>query len=142
MHHFLSQVTIWSAAAIAAIIFAAASVGFLGAALYLSLVPIMVPPFAALVVGLVGLALAGLIILVARMISRRSPAALGTGAADPSRAGDVNDIAAALGGLAARELTSRTQAHPYRAFAVALGAGLAVGISPELRDILKGALKK
>ena len=142
MHYILSQVTIWSAAAIAAIIFVATAIVFLGAALYLSLVPIMIPPFAALVVGLVGLAVAGLIILVARMISRRSPAGPGTGAADPSRAGDLNDIAASLGGLAARELTSRTQAHPYRAFAVALGAGLAVGISPELRDILKGALKK
>jgi hypothetical protein len=142
MHHFLSQVTIWSAAAIAAIIFVATAVVFLGAALYLSLVPIMIPPFAALVVGLVGLAVAGLIILVARMISGRSPAGPEIGAAGPSGVGDVTDIAVALGGLAARELTSRTQAHPYRAFAVALGAGLAVGISPELRDILKGALKK
>ena len=142
MHHFLSQVTIWSAAAIAAIIFAAASVGFLGAALYLSLVPIMVPPFAALVVGLTGILIAGLIILVARMTARRGPAAREIGSSDPSRAGNVNDIAAALGGLAAQELTSRTQAHPYRAFGIALAAGLAAGLSPELRNILKGLSKK
>ncbi len=129
------------AAAVAAIVFVAVSVVFLGAALYLSLAPIMPAPFAALVVGLVGLVVAGVIILVARMISRRSPAGVGIGAADPSRAGDVNDIAAALGGLAARELTARTQAHPYRAFGVALLAGLAVGISPELRNILTDVLK-
>jgi hypothetical protein len=79
---------------------------------------------------------------VARMTSRRSPAAPGIGSTDPSRAGDLNDIAATLGGLAARELTTRAQAHPYRAFGVALLAGLAVGISPELRNILKDVLKQ
>jgi len=41
MHQFLSRVTIWSAAAIAALIFVATAVLFLGAALYLALVPIM-----------------------------------------------------------------------------------------------------
>jgi hypothetical protein len=142
LERFLSRVAISLAAAVAAIIFAAASVVFLGAALYLFLVPTMPAPFAALVVGLVGLVLAGLIILVARMTSRRGPAGVGIGAADPSRAGDLSDIAATLGGLAARELTSGTQAHPYRAFGVALLAGLAVGISPELRKILMGVLKK
>lgn len=142
MQRFLSRVAISLAAAVAAIIFAAASVIFLGAALYLSLVPIMPAPFAALVVGVTGLVLAGLIILVARMASRRRPAAPGIGAADPSRASDFNDITATLGGLAARELTARTQAHPYRAFGIALLAGLAVGISPELRNILKDVLKK
>ena len=73
MHQFLSRVTIWSAAAIAALIFVATAIVFLGAALYLSLVPIMVPPFAALVVGVAGFVIAGLIILVARMTSRRAP---------------------------------------------------------------------
>jgi hypothetical protein len=138
---FLSRVAISLAAAVAAIIFTAASVGFLGAALYLLLVPVMPAPFAALFVGLTGFAIAGLIILVARLSARRSPASRGLGLGDPSRAGDVNDIAVALGALAARELTSRTHAHPYRAVAVALAAGLVVGISPELRNFLKGVLK-
>jgi hypothetical protein len=138
MHQFLSRVTIWSAAAIAALIFVATAVLFLGAALYLALVPIMAPQFAALVVGLTGFVMAGLIILIARLTSRRAPSR----STDASGTGDINQVAAALGDLAARERTSQTQAHPYRAFGVALLAGLAVGISPELRNILKGVLKK
>ena len=61
---------------------------------------------------------------------------------DPGPTGNINQVAAALGDLAARELTSQTQAHPYRAFGAALIAGLAVGISPELRKIFKDVLKK
>ena len=139
MQRFLSQVAISLAAAVAAIIFVAAAVGFLGVALYLSLVPVMPAPVAALVVGLAGLVIAGLIGLAARMAARRRPAGGRAGSPDPGRA---NDVAATLGNLAARELASRAQARPYRAFAVALAAGLAVGISPELRNILKGVLKK
>lgn len=142
MERFLSRVVISLAAGVAAIILVAAAVGFLGAALYLLLLPVMPAPSAALVVGLVGLVLAGLIILVARLTARRGAAGRGVGAADPGRAGEVNDIAAALGGLLAREVASRAQARPYRAVAVALLAGLAVGISPELRDILRGGSKK
>ncbi len=138
MHQFLSRVTIWSAAAIAAFIFVATAVLFLGAALYLALIPIMAPQFAALLVGVAGFAIAGLIILVARITSRRAP----TRSTDASGTGDINQVAAALGDLAARELTSETQAHPYRAFGVALFAGLAVGISPELRKIVRDMSKK
>ena len=76
------------------------------------------------------------------MTARRGPAGRLGGAAESGVSGDVNDLAATLGGVAARELTSRAQAQPYRAAAVALLAGLAVGISPELRKILTGALKK
>jgi len=91
-----------------------------------------------IVVGLAGFAIAGLIILIARMTSRRAPSR----STDASGTGDINQVAAALGDLAARELTSQTQAHPYRAFGVALIAGLAVGISPELRKILRDLSKK
>jgi hypothetical protein len=138
MHQFLSRVTIWSVAAIAALIFVATAVLFLGAALYLALVPIIAPPLAALVVGLTGFVIAGLIILIARMTSRRTPSR----STDASPTGDLNQVAAALGDLAARELTSQTQTHPYRAFGVALIAGLAVGISPELRKILRDLSRK
>ena len=72
------------------------------------------------------------------MTSRRRPAR----STDGSPAGDINQVAAALGDLAARELTSQTQTHPYSAFGVALLAGLAVGISPELRKILRDLSKK
>jgi hypothetical protein len=102
------------------------------------------PPLAALLVGLVGFIVAGLILLAAGMASRygRTGRSNGnSGSADPGLAGNVNDLAAKLGGLAAGQLTAQAQAHPYRTFAVALLAGLAVGASPELRNMLEKMLK-
>jgi hypothetical protein len=123
----------------------AVAVIFLGGALYLYLVWISAaPPLAALIVGLTALILAGLIIVVARMASRCSWASRAgdrSGQPDSSAAGNISDLASQLGGLAARELTAQTKAHPYRAVAVALIAGLAIGGSPELRDMLKKMTK-
>lgn len=141
----LSRVAISLAAAVVAIIFVAAAIGFLGAALYLLLAGVMSQALAALVVGLVGLALAGLIGLAVSMIFRRTPARRAIGFMGSSRggdiAGDINGIAAEIGSLAAREMNSAAKAHPYHTLALSLLAGLAIGLSPQLRDILKGALK-
>jgi hypothetical protein len=128
-----------AAAIVAAVIFAATSVLFLGGALYLFLVSVtLAPAVAALVVGLVGLTVATLIVLVARWgLRSRRPSAEA-----PSIDNGVDDLAAKLGGLVARQIASRAQAHPYGAIGVALVAGLAVGASPELRTALKGALKR
>jgi hypothetical protein len=126
-------------AAVAAIILVASAAIFLCAALYLLLVSLSAPPsLAALLTGLAALILAGLIILAARMASglRRTGR---TGR--PGHDGNVQDIAAKLGALAAQQLNTGAQAHPYRTFAVALLAGLAVGASPELRDRLHKTLK-
>jgi hypothetical protein len=145
MERFISRVVISVAAALAAVMLVVLAVIFRGGALYLFLVSISAAPaLAALVVGLTGLVLAGLIILATRMASqcgRKNQAGERSGPADPGAAGNIGDLASQLGGLAARELTAQTQAHPYRAVAVALLAGLAVGGSPELRDMLKKMLK-
>jgi hypothetical protein len=145
VERFLSRMLTSMAAAVAAIILVATAAIYLCAALYLFLVSLSAaPPLAALLAGLAVLVLAGLIILAARMAPRfrRSDRASGnTGAADPGLAGNVDDLAAHLGGLAAQQLSAQAQAHPYRTFAVALLAGLAVGSSPELRNILKNMLK-
>jgi hypothetical protein len=127
------------AAAVAAIILVATAAIFLCAALYLLLVSLSAaPPLAALLAGLAALILAGLIILAARMTPRFSR---GPGPADPGPAGNVDDLAAKLGALAAQQFTTQAQAHPYRSFVVALLAGLAVGGSPELRNMLDKMLK-
>jgi hypothetical protein len=127
------------AAAVAAIVLVATAAIFLCAALYLFLVSLSVaPPLAALLAGLAALTLAGLIILAARMAPRFGR---NRGSADPGLAGNVNDLAAKLGGLAAQHLNTEAQAHPYRTFGVALLAGLAVGGSPELRNMFEKILK-
>ena len=145
MERFLSRLLTSLAAAVAAIMLVAAAAIFLCAALYLFLVSMSVaPPLAALLVGLVLLMLAGLIILAARMaprFRRSAPSSGQPGSANPGPAGNVNDLAAQLGAMAAEQLNSQAQAHPYRTFAVALLAGLAVGGSPELRNVLKKTLK-
>ena len=146
MERFLSRALISMAAAMAAFILVATAVVFLGAALYLFLVASMsaAPPLAALIVGLVGLVLAGLLILAARMASRGDWAGRTAARAaftDPGLAGNVNDLAAKLGGLAAQELNAQAQSHPYRTFVGALLAGLAVGGSPALRNMLDKMFK-
>jgi xanthosine utilization system XapX-like protein len=145
MERLLSRALISMAAAVAAIILAAIAVMFLGGALYLLLVSMSAtPPLAALLVGLVGLVLVALIILVARIATRRSRTSVTTGrtgSADAGLAGNVNELAANLGSLAARKLTSQAQAHPYRTVLVSLIAGLAVGGSPELRNMIEKMLK-
>ena len=141
MERLLSRVATSLAAAVASLIFVAAAIGFLGTALYLLLVPVMSAPAAAFVVGLAGLVLSASIGLAGYMTFRRALLPPRFGSAGSGRRSDINGIAAALGELAAREMSAGAQAHPYHAVAIGLLAGLAVGISPELRDIFKGALK-
>jgi hypothetical protein len=142
---FLSRLLTSLAAAVVAIILAATAAIFLCAALYLFLVSLSAAPsLAALLAGMSALILAGLIILAARMAPRfrgTAPTSGNSGRADPGLAGNVNDLTAKLGGLAALQLTSQAEAHPYRSFAVALIAGLAVGGSPELRNMIEKMLK-
>jgi hypothetical protein len=146
VERFLSRAVTSMAAAVAAIILVATAAIFLCAALYLFLVSLFIePPLAALLAGLAALLLAGLIILAARMaprFRRTDRTSAKTGSADLGLAGNVNDLAAKLGGLAAEQLNTQAQAHPYRTFAVALLAGLAVGGSPELRSVFEKILKK
>jgi hypothetical protein len=126
-------------AAVAAIILVASAAICLCAAVYLFLVSLSVaPPLAALLAGLAALILAGLIILAARMSPglRRRDRPSGSG---PDS--NVDDLAAMLGRLAAHQLNTEAQAHPYRTFAAALLAGLAVGASPEISNMLRKTLK-
>jgi hypothetical protein len=127
------------AAAVAAIILAATAAIFLCAALYLFLLSLPVaPPLAALLAGLAALTVAGLIILAARVAPRFRGMSRTRGDA---QVGNVDDLAAKLGGLAAQQLNTAAQAHPYRTFGLALLAGLAVGGSPELRNMFEKILK-
>ena len=131
------------AAAVAAITLMATATLALGAALYLVLVSISAAPaLAALLVALSGFVLAGLILLVAWLAVRsRGSGRTDADLANPDRTGDLNDLAAQLGALAAQKLASEARAHPFRAFAAALLAGLAVGSISELRDVLKQAMR-
>jgi hypothetical protein len=74
------------------------------------------PSLASLLTGVAALILAGLIILATRMAPgfRRTDQTSG-----PGHAGNIDDLAATLGGLAAQQLNIEGQAHPYRTFVAA-----------------------
>ncbi len=146
MERFLWRMAIATASLIALIVFLIVAIAFLTGALYLFLCSIpLTRPAAALIVGLVGLGLAALIALVVRLVSRRGATfplgrVAGSGASHDST--NINDIAARLAGLTAQEMVTLVRAHPHRAVIVSLIAGLAVGFSAEIRNILKAVVNR
>jgi hypothetical protein len=137
VNRWMARMMLSVVAIVVALSFCVTSVLFLGVALYMFLLSVMLAPApAALIVGVVGLMVATLIILIVRQLFRPRPPK-----ADALSLGDgANDLAAKLGGLIARRVASRTQPHPYAAIGIALVAGLAIGLSTELRKVLMGAL--
>ena len=110
--------------------------GFLIGALYLYLLALPEPPeVAALIVGLVMLALAALVLVVARIVARSGQR---TGRAVTP---DPGSLAAELGTRAAREASLAAEAHPYYTFCAAFLAGLTVGGSPQARSFVETALR-
>lgn len=113
---------------------------FFCGALYLYVLSLAVTPaLAALLAGLATISAVGLIMAVAIVMSRHGAVAVVSGRTmyeGRGPAGQINDVAENLSNLAARELASMAQAHPYRATVLALLGGLAVGHSPELRQML------
>ncbi len=110
--------------------------GFLIGALYLYLLALPEPPeIAALIVGLVMLALAAVVLVVARIVARSGQR---TGRAVTP---DPGSLAAELGTRAAREASLAAEAHPYYTFCAAFLAGLTVGGSPQARSFVETALR-
>ena len=145
MERFLWRIAIATASLIVLIVFLIVAIAFLTGALYLFLCSMLTQPAAALIVGLVGLGLAALIALVVRLVSRRGAASpLGRVASSQSSqdSSNINDIAARLAGLTAQEMVTLVRAHPHRAAIVSLIAGLAVGLSSEIRNVLKAVIRR
>lgn len=131
-----------------AVAVAVAGTGFLIAALYLVLVERLSPTGAAALVG--GLLLAVALVLLSvvnRNIGRACRAeAGGASAADKAGSrqcpGDADrcsssELAASLGAAVGEKTVRWTRVHPFSALAVALVAGVAVGVSPRLRSELE-----
>lgn len=138
----VSRAIFVAATAVVALICVLIAVGFLFAAIYLELVRAgLTPAEAAAAVGGVALLTAALAALTARVRSRRS-----SRSADGRRVRcdpeDASDLAFKLGGAAAQDAISAMQARPYCGIAVGLLAGLAVGVSPGLREFLLDLLRR
>lgn len=125
-------------------IIAAFAVWYLGEALYLSLAPPerLGPAGAALAVGMTGLALATLMMLLARrLLAAPSNGRAALSANVAPGADGASDVAAQLGELVARQIVTSTRTHPYGTAGAALVAGLAIGALPELRKLLGDILR-
>ncbi|MGH7095489.1 MAG: hypothetical protein ACREFB_18395 [Stellaceae bacterium] len=136
----MARLALAGVAGAVALVIAALAVWFLGQSLTLALEAIpLSPAVSMLIVGVIGLLLAGLIAGIGRLMacSHRRAA---TPPASP--AAGVADVAAELGGLLAQRLTASSRSHPYGTIGAALVSGLIVGALPELRSLLASLLKK
>lgn len=122
--------------------------GFLSAALYLALDERLGSTAAAALVGGLLLAVTLALLLIANQGIRRTCRAGASGAcavrtaSTRQRPGDAehgspSELAASLGALVGDETVKWTRKHPFSALAAALVAGIAVGVSPRLRDELE-----
>jgi hypothetical protein len=112
-----------------------AGLGFVFAAIYLSVARIIDPPAAALATGLAAFAVAMILLLIARRSGGKRRRPVARPAVGPAPA-DVATGAAELGAVLADEGRRIVAGHAKGATATALVAGLAVGISPRLRRTL------
>jgi hypothetical protein len=136
-----TRLALAAGASVVALIVAAIALWFLGQALFLALAATTLSPAqAAVVTGISGLALAGLIALVARALLR--PARTAVAAPVPSTGSIVNDLALQLGGIVAQQAAATSKAHPYGTVGTAFAAGFGLGAMPELRKALLDLLKR
>jgi hypothetical protein len=138
----LSRLALAVVPALVALACVIAASGFLVGAFYLYLLAMPEPPeLAALIVGLALLALAGLVVVAARILAayrqRRAGPAVAVGARDAG----IGPIAAEFGARAARETAAAAEAHPYYTFCAAFLAGLTLGSSAQARNVVEMALR-
>lgn len=128
---------------------AVAAAGFLIAACYLYLAAHLSHPVAALVVGALLLALAGLSMIAARSFVGRAcrgdAGSAGAAAGERRRTAGAtpvssSELAASLGAAVGDEAARWTRARPFAATAAALVAGVVVGASPRVRGALENVL--
>lgn len=132
MAALLTRLAVALAAALIALCCGGAAAGFLIAALYECLRSLTLdPPVAAAIVAGVLLVIA----LVAILIARRSMAPRARLTARTASPATV------LGAQAMQKAVEAADAHPYRATGLAFLAGLGVGVSRDLRGILRAALR-
>jgi hypothetical protein len=136
MNAFISRLVTGVALMIVALIVMLTGLGFLFAALYLSLARVIEPAVAALAVALAAFLTALILLLIARRSGRPRRRSLRVQPAVGAAPGAIEDSAAEFGMALAGEGRRLLKSHAISAAATALCAGLIVGISPRLRRAL------
>ncbi len=146
LHDYAARLKSGVALGGAALIFVLVAFWFLAFALFLSLTEVTSQAIAAGVTGLVCALVAGAAITFARaalkgkLSNHHAPAAKGA-SAPPLASGGDREFAVQMGQLLGQQAAGWTRQHPYGAVGVALAAGVAVGMSPELRRALRGLMR-
>jgi peptidoglycan/LPS O-acetylase OafA/YrhL len=120
-----------------ALIAAITAICYFAFALYLLLLPLVVPPAAALLTGILILVTALALIAIARAATRPRHRRRH----EPSPAMEAAEDAAGLGTEIGRKVRGLADAHGSGGLLAALVAGFAVGVSPKLRAFLQSILK-
>ncbi|MGB8273726.1 MAG: hypothetical protein WCF16_00475 [Alphaproteobacteria bacterium] len=129
MGYYLAKFAVALALCAVAALFAIAGFGFLGATAYLWLSAMMPVPWAAFATAIAALAAAAILLIVAILVAQRRR---------PKRSGDLEELAAALGGEAGAAAGRYARARPITTLAIALIAGVIIGLDlPFLREIEK-----
>jgi hypothetical protein len=111
--------------------------GFLVAALYLNLATYAGPTRAALITGVLCLAVGCIVLLIGWLVLRSATRSDGRRDRKPT---DAAGLALALGEAVGGDLQSLAKNHRYAMIGAALAAGFAVGVSPKLRRALRSLL--
>lgn len=137
MRRFFARLAISIALIVVALVAVLIAVGYFVFALYLLLAEYLVPPAAAVVAGLIVLAVAMVLALIASSMFRKSK----------RRDRDTAPLSAAetateLGSLFGDKMQGFAGMNRGTSLLTALAAGFAVGVSPKLRGVLWRIIKK
>jgi len=138
MSRFFARLSISIAALLVMLVAALIATGFFAFALFLYLEQYMLPPWAAVLTGVILLVLAAILAAATQLTSkrtRRPPEGLGP-------RGDTRESAADFGSEIGRKLAGFANTHKKGSMLAALVAGFAVGVSPRLREFLLDVLRK
>jgi hypothetical protein len=134
MRELQKRIALGIAAGCIALAAAAVAIGFLSLALFLAFAALMPPAWAAVVTAACVTLAAALIVAILRLAARprRAP--------EPRRdaAGDPGDIAMELGSLFGQQAHGFATRHKGATILGSLALGFAIGVSPGLRDLLRG----
>ena len=137
MRRFFARLAISIALIVVALVAVLIAVGYFVFALYLLLAEYLVPPAAAVVAGLIVLAVAMVLALIASSLFR------GSKRRDRDTATmSATETAAQLGSLFGDKMQGLASMNRSTSLLAALAAGFAVGVSPRLRSVLWRIIKK
>jgi hypothetical protein len=138
MHQILARVAVKGVVYLLAAASTVVAVVYATLAAFLAVADRTSPSVAAGLIALGAIALAAAVLLAMRVVEAMR-GKTGVPNETNGEALDARTLVAELGFWLGQEGVGQARAHPYRAIGISLLAGMAVGMSPQLRAVLRGA---